>query len=232
MQEKLTKGIFFGFVGNILFVAFGLICVLYYYTYNSESIFSKVLEFIAYMTEFMGFGLLVYADYLLIVSLRMRRMLKVCFSAYIVLEAVMMILELNAYNFSFYEPYSLPLAIVHAVVSAAECFAFLQLDPENTKYEVSIVTCIALILAGMLGNILGIRVYFSIITNALGFVVLFGAIHYLRNREEIEIDCYGDRANVAVFNSSTLFRDPEVKGGLRLDGGEKDDDSEKNDSEE
>lgn len=216
MQEKLTKGIFFGLVGNILFVAFGLICLLYYYTYDAESIFSKIIEFIAYCTEFMGFGLLIYADYLLIASLRLRRMLKVCFSAYIILEAVMMFLELNAYNFTFYQPYSLALAIVHAVVSAVSCFAFLQLDPDNTKYEVAIITCIALILAGMLGNILGIRVYFSIMASALGFVVLFGAIHYLRSREEIEIDCYGDRANVAVFNSSTLFSDPEIRNDTTI----------------
>ncbi|MCM1132144.1 MAG: hypothetical protein NC340_01600 [Ruminococcus flavefaciens] len=211
MQEKLTKGIFFGLIGNILFVVFGLICLLYYYTYNAESIFSKIIETLAYCTEFLGFGLLIYADYLLISSLRFRRMLKVSFSAYIILEAVMMFLELNAYNFSFYEPYSLPLAIVHAVVSAMACFAFLQLDAENTKYEVAVIVCITLILAGMLGNILGIRVYFSIIASALGFSVLFGAIHYLRGREEIEIDCYGDRATVAEFNSSTLFADPEEK---------------------
>lgn len=201
MQEKLTKGIFFGLIGNILFVVFGLVCLLYYYTYNAEGIFSRIIEAIAYMVEFMGFGLLIYADYLLIASLRLRRMLKVSFSAYIVLEAMMMFLELNAYNFSFYQPYSLALAIVHAVVSAMACFAFLQLDPDNTKYEIAIIICIALILAGMLGNILGVRIYFSIMASALGFVILFGAIHYLRNREEIEIDCYGDRANVAVYLS-------------------------------
>lgn len=216
MQEKLTKGIFFGLIGNILFVVFGLVCLLYYYTYNAEGIFSRIIEAIAYMVEFMGFGLLIYADYLLIASLRLRRMLKVSFSAYIVLEAMMMFLELNAYNFSFYQPYSLALAIVHAVVSAMACFAFLQLDPDNTKYEIAIVACIALILAGMLGNIFGIRIYFSIMASALGFVILFGAIHYLRSREEIEIDCYGDRANVAVYNSSTLFDDPEIKNDLKI----------------
>lgn len=216
MQEKLTKGIFFGLIGNILFVVFGLVCLLYYYTYNAEGIFSRIIEAIAYMVEFMGFGLLIYADYLLIASLRLRRMLKVSFSAYIVLEAMMMFLELNAYNFFFYQPYSLALAIVHAVVSAMACFAFLQLDPDNTKYEIAIVACIALILAGMLGNIFGIRIYFSIMASALGFVILFGAIHYLRSREEIEIDCYGDRANVAVYNSSTLFDDPEIKNDLKI----------------
>ncbi|MDE5936222.1 MAG: hypothetical protein K2G83_02315 [Ruminococcus sp.] len=205
MQEKLTKGIFFGLIGNILFVVFGLVCLLYYYTYDSESFFSRLLEALAYCTEFLGFGLLIYSDYLLIVSIRMRRLLKISFSAYIVIEAVMMLLELNSYRFEFYQPYSLTLAIVHAVVSALVCFAFLQLDPENTKYEIAIIVCIALILAGMLGNILGIRIYFSIMANALGFSVMFGGIHFLRSREEIEIDCYGDRARVAEFNSSTLF---------------------------
>ncbi len=223
MQEKLTKGIFFGLIGNILFVVFGLVCLLYYYTYNAESIFSKIIEAIAYMVEFMGFGLLIYADCLLIASLRLRRMLKVSFSAYIVLEAMMMFLELNAYNFSFYQPYSLALAIIHAIVSAMACFAFLQLDPANTKYEIAIIICIALILAGMLGNILGVRIYFSIMASALGFVILFGAIHYLRCREEIEIDCYGDRAKPAVFNSSTLFNDPEIKGDLKISDNKTDD---------
>lgn len=207
MQEKLTKGIFFGLVGNILFVAFGLICLLYYHTYNAESFFSRIIEVLAYCTEFMGFGLLVYADYLLIASLRLRRMLKVCFSAYIALEVIMMYLELNAYKFTFYEPYSLPLAIVHAILCAVTCFSFLQLDPENTKFEVAIVASITLILVGMFGSIIGVRVYFSIITSALGFCVMFGAIHYLRIREEIEIDCCGDRARVMEFNSSTLFDD-------------------------
>lgn len=61
-QEKLTKGIFFGLAGNLLFVAFGLICLFYYYTYESGSIFSKVIEVTAYCTEFMGFGLLIYSD--------------------------------------------------------------------------------------------------------------------------------------------------------------------------
>jgi len=204
-QEKLTKGIFFGLVGNLLFVAFGLICLFYYYTYASESIFSKVIEVIAYCTEFMGFGLLLYSDWLLIKSIRLRRLLKVSFSVYIVLEAVMMILELNAYRIEAYEPYSLALAMIHAVVSGMVCFAFLQLDPDNVKWEVAIGACFTLIIAGMLGNILGVRIYFSIITNAVGFSVLFAAMKFFRDRGQIEIDCYGDRANAAEFSSSTLF---------------------------
>lgn len=204
-QEKLTKGIFFGLIGNLLFVAFGLICLIYYYTYVKDSLFSRIIEILAYCTEFMGFGLLLYADWLLIKSIRLRRLLKVSFSAYILLEAVMMILELNTYRVDAYEPYSLALAIVHAVVSGLVCFSFLQLDPDNVKWEIAIGACFTLIIAGMLGNILGIRVYFSIITNAVGFSVLFAAMKFFRDRDQIEIDCYGDRANPVEFSSSTLF---------------------------
>ncbi len=213
-QEKLTKGIFFGLAGNLLFVAFGLICLFYYYTYESGSIFSKVIEVTAYCTEFMGFGLLIYSDWLLIKSIRLRRLLKVSFSAYIVLEALMMILELNAYKIEAYEPYSLALAIVHAVVSGMVCFAFLQLDPDNVKWEVAIGACFTLIIAGMLGNILGVRIYFSIITNAVGFSALFASMKFFRDRGQIEIDCYGDRANAAEFSSSTLFA--EMKGSEEI----------------
>lgn len=208
-QEKLTKGIFFGLIGNILFIAFGLICLLYYYTYNYESFFSRLLEALAYATEFMGFGLLVYADWLLITSIRMRKLLKFSFSAYIVLEAIMMILELNSYKIEAYEPYSLPLAMVHAVVCSFACFAFLQLDPHNVKWEFAVATCFALIMAGMLGNILGIRIYFSIIVSAIGFTVLFWAMKYFHDRGELEVDCYGDRAVEGTFSSSTLFSSGE-----------------------
>lgn len=214
-RENLKKGIYFGMIGNILFVAFGLICLLYYYTYDAKSVLSKTIELIAYGTEFVGFGLLVYADYLLIISIRLRRLLKVSFSAYIFLEALMMTLEINGPKIPFYEPYSLWLAIIHAVVSGACCFAFLQLDPENVRFEVMISACIIAIFAGMLGNILGIRVYFSILINAVSFAFMFAGTRFFLEREDISIDCIGDRANEAVFNSSTLFvdRDDDEKSG-------------------
>lgn len=206
MHEKLDKGLYFGFIGNILFVAFGLICAIFYYTYAPESLLSRLLEVLAYCVEFMGFGLLIYSDVLLSMSMRLRRLLKASYTAYIVLEAIMMVLELNAPKLDFYEPYSLPLSVIHAIVSGAACFAFLLLDPEKPKFEVSVVVCIGMIFVGMLGTIFGIRVYFSVIINAVSFSLLFGMIRFLLSREEIEIDCYGDRARVAHF-SSTMFSD-------------------------
>ena len=210
-QEKLTKGIFFGLIGNLLFVAFGLICLLYYKTYNYTSFHSRFLEVAAYSAEFMGFGLLLYSDWLFVKSIRFRRLLKVSFTIYIFLEAIMMILEINAYKIEGYEPYSLPLAMAHAVVSGLVAFSFLQLDPENVRWEFSIGLCFTMIVAGMLGNILGVRVYFSIITNAVGFAILFAMMKFFRDRDQIEIDCYGDKANEMQFTGSTLFNEADDK---------------------
>ena len=208
MHEKLEKGLFFGFIGNLLFVVFGLICAIYYYTYNSDAFYTRALEALAYCTEFLGFGLLVYSDVLLSMSLRLRRMLKVSYTAYIILEALMMVLELNSASLDFYRPYSLVLSIIHAVISGAACFAFLQLDPDNTKYEIAVVVCIGMVLFGMLGTIFGIRAYFGVLVNAVSFMTLFGVIRFFRAREEIEIDCYGDRARVAVYKSTMFTAQP------------------------
>lgn len=204
-QEKLTKGIYFGYIGNLLFVAFGITSIFYYFTYENGSIFSKLLEGIAYGIEIFGFGILLYADWLFIKSLRLRRLLKFSFTAYILLEAVMMFLELNSYKIEDYKPFSMPVAMAHAAASGLVCFSFLQLDPDNVKWEFSIGACFTFIITGMMGCILGMRVYFSIMMSAIGFAALFWLMRFFRDREELEIDCYGDRATEKVFSSSTLF---------------------------
>ena len=125
------------------------------------------------------------------------------------MEAFFMYCELNSFDvLSFYDPYSLPLAIVHSIVSAVICFAFLSLDPYKTNFEVVVIVCVGLILGGMFGNLMGIRLYFSILVNAVSFTALFVAIRYLMKREEIEIDCYGDRARVAVYKSTMFTAQP------------------------
>ena len=129
-------------------------------------------------------------------------MLKFGFPVYILVELVMMILELNSYQIEFYKPYSLLLAVIHAVFSAAVCFTFLSLDPGKSCLEVAVTICFGVILGGMLGNVIGIRIYFSILTNAVAYAGLFSAIRYMYCREMIEIDCHGDKARVAEYDSS------------------------------
>ena len=211
MHKRLDKGIFLGIIGNILFVLFGLICYIFYVSYEPESVHSKILEALAYISEFSGFIILIYSGWLMFSAVRMISWLKFGFSAYIALEAVMMFLEINTTRFSFYAPYSLMLAIIHSVLSAVVCFSFIQLDPDKSKFEVVVIVCTGIMLGGMFGNIMGIRVYFSIMSNAVGFSILFAAIRYLLKREEIEIDCHGDNARVSEYSSSTFFGESDNK---------------------
>lgn len=208
MNPRLRDGLRLGLAGNLLFVLFGFICYFYYLTYDRESAFSKTVEVIAYIVELGGFAALIISDFLLSTTVRMRNFMKIGFSVYIVLESLMMYFELNTMDLDFYQPYSLGLAIVHSIISAAVCFSFLQLDPDRSKFEMLIIICVGIMLGGMLGNILGIRIYFSIIANAVGFAILFAGIMYLLKREEMEIDCHGDRAKVTEYSSKTMFEEP------------------------
>jgi uncharacterized membrane protein YfcA len=88
---------------------------------------------------------------------------------------------------------------------------FVYLDPYKTQYEILIIMCIGLILGGMFGNLIGIRIYFSILMNAVAFLIMFYGIRVMLKREIIEIDCYGDRARVAEYRS--VFFDEEVDDG-------------------
>ncbi|MDE5833923.1 MAG: hypothetical protein K2H26_00215 [Ruminococcus sp.] len=172
MHKKLNIGLNLGLVGNALFIVFSAVCYLYYLIFDPESSFVKFLEITAYIFEFSGFFVLIISDILISRTARMRNWLKICFSVYIVTEAVMMTLELNSYRLDFYEPYSLILAIIHSVFSAGVCFAFLTLDPDKKSYEIIVIICIGIMLGGMFGNIMKIRIYFSIFTNAIAFTML------------------------------------------------------------
>lgn len=202
MHNRLNNGLKFSLIGNILFIAFGIVCFIYFKTFDGNSIISNIIAFIAYTVEISGFALLLFGDWLIATAIRSRGLFKTAWTAYIAIEAVMMVLELNYYNIDFYKPYSLTLAIIHSVISGFICLTFLQLENDNKKLELRVFICILIIFAGMLGNILGIRIYFSIITNAVAFIVMFQSLRSLVKRSDIEIDCHGDRARVAEYKST------------------------------
>ncbi len=202
MHERLNSGLKYCMIANLLFVGFCIICLIFYATYNADSVLSNTLEFMAYAVEFSGFALFIWGCWLMATAMRARRMLKICLPLYIILEGAMMILELNSYRISAYKPYSLLLAIIHSVLSGLVCLTFVQLDTDKKKLEASILVCIAIMFGGMLGNILGLRIYFSIMINAIAYSLLFFLILHLIKREDIEVDCHGDKARVAEYKST------------------------------
>ena len=209
MHKKLSLGLYAAFAGNLLFVLFAVLAYWYYKIYDPSSGFVKFLEKATYTTLFLGFISLVASEVLFCMTLRMRRLLKSVYGVYIVMEAVMMYLALNSARYRrFYEPYSFKLAVIHSLLSAVVCFIFVYLDPYKVNFEVVIIVCIGLIMGGMFGNLMGIRIYFSILVNAIAYSLMFGAIIYMLKKEIIEIDCYGDSARVAEYKS--VFFEEEV----------------------
>lgn len=210
MHKKLSLALTLGLIGNALFILFALLAYTYYRVYDPDSKSVVILEHITYTSLMSGFFCLAASALLLWITLRMRTVLKAGFSIYIIMEAVLMYLELNSFRYmSFYEPYSLKLAIAHSILSAAVCFLFVYLDPYKMPFEIMIILCIGLILGGMFGNIMGIRIYFSILVNAISFAILFFGIKVMIKREIIEIDCYGDIARVAEYRSVFFEEDAD-----------------------
>ena len=206
MHKQLNIGLNLGLVGNALFIGFASVCAVYYLIYDPESTLTRVVEIIAYALEFGGFLTLIAADVLIARTTRMRKWMKIGFTFYIIMEAFMMFCELDPFRVeSFYDPYSFALAIVHSIISAAVCLSFLSLDPYKAKFETVVIVCVGMMLGGMFGNLMGIRIYFSIFVNAVAFTVLFGAIKFLQKREEIEIDCHGDKAKVTEYSQKDFF---------------------------
>ena len=101
MHEKLNNGLKYCMIGNLLFLLFGLICLVYYKTFNEHSVISKTFEIIAYACEFGGFTILLWGDWLISSSARDRGLMKLSLTAYIFIEAAMMVLFPAACNSSF-----------------------------------------------------------------------------------------------------------------------------------
>jgi len=206
MHKNLLKCFYFALFGNISFVIFAIVCFIYYYAFGSIGIVVRSIEITAYIFEGAGFIFNLIASVYFFRTVRARLLMKTGYCVYIILELVMMILELNSYQISFYKPYSLPLAIIHSLFSAGVCFSFLLLEPKNIYIEVIVTIAVGIMFFGMMGNIFGIRIYFSILANAAAYVILFGAVIFFIRHENVEIDCYGDKARVAQYKS-TFFEE-------------------------
>lgn len=204
MQAKLSRALTLGIIGNGLFVLFLLVSLLYRKMFLSDipGGLVKMVEVLAYFIEVAGFAALVIADYFICSAVRMRRTTKIAFSLYLVMEAFIMFCELNGYTVKdFYDPYALWLYIVHVLASAAVCFTFVYFDPYKSKFELLVIGCVVIMLAGLFGSYMGVRIYFSVIANAISFIVMFSGMKIMLKREIIEIDCHGDRAREVRYKS-------------------------------
>lgn len=207
MNKHLPTCFKLGLIGNIFFILFGVICIFYYESFKDTDVVILPIEIMAYTSEAIGFICLLLSEIWFCRLLRHRYLMKFAYFVYIIMEMALMIMELNSYRIDFYEPYSIVWAIGHSVISAAICFTFLALDPTRTKYEVMVIIAVAMMLFGMIGSLLHIRLYFGIVANAISYIFLFSMILYFLSREEMDIDCKGDVARVYDdYSKNTFFK--------------------------
>ena len=191
-----------GLLGNVLFIVFIVVCLIYYYSLAKNGNFVIPFEIFAYVIEMSAFTFFTVSIVWIDRLVRARSVMKVLLIVYIVTEVILMLLEFKLLPFIPYNGLSLPLVIVHAVFSAGVGFSLLMLDPQNTKLQWIVgITC-AIMLCGMLPGILGYGVYVSILFNAAAYIVFFAAMKRQVVLGEMDIDCYGDRAKEYKFKSS------------------------------
>lgn len=195
-----------GLIGNILFVVFIVICLIYYYSLSSKGNYVIPFEIVAYIVEMGGFAFFSLSVIWLDRLVRARGLMKVLLIVYILVEVLLMLLEFQLLPFIPYNGLSLPLVVIHAVFSAGVGITLLMLDPKNTKLQWIVGFTCALMLAGMLFGIAGYGVYVSILVNAFAYIFFFAVMRRQVQLEEMDIDCYGDRAQQTEF-SSTFFDD-------------------------
>ena len=195
-----------GLIGNILFVVFIVICLIYYYSLASKGNFVIPFEIVAYTVELGGFAFFTTSVVWLDRLVRARGIMKVLLIVYIVIEVLLMLLEFQLVPFIPYNGLSLWLTIAHVLFSTGVSFSLLLLDPKNTKLQWIVGITSVIILGGMFFGAAGYRVYASILVNAFAYIVFFAAMRRQVILEEMDIDCYGDAAKQTEF-SSTLFAD-------------------------
>lgn len=200
-----------GRLGNVLFILFIIVCLIYYYSFARKGTFFIPFEVIAYGIEAAGFALFTTSVIWIDRLVRARTLMKVLLIVYIAVEVVLMLLEFQFLPWTYfgvihYNGISAWTVTLHAIFSGGTAFSLLMLEPHNKRLEIIVgITC-GMMLAGMLFVIPGYRVYASILLNAAAYIFFFTALKRQLVLEEVLVDCYGDQAKVTSF-SSTLFAD-------------------------
>ena len=118
-----------GVLGNIMFVVFIIICLIYYYSLARKGNYVIPFEVVAYGVEALGFALFTTSIIWLDRLVRARVLMKVLLLIYIVVEVILMLLEFEFLPWTYYNGLSIVTVIVHVVFSACVSFSLLMLEP-------------------------------------------------------------------------------------------------------
>ncbi|MBP0967491.1 MAG: hypothetical protein J5722_07650 [Oscillospiraceae bacterium] len=202
----LTDCMKMGRLANILFIVFIVISLIYYAVFSKTGKFFIPFEVVAFSIEGAAFVLFAVSAVWLDRLVRARGVMKVLLIVYITVEVALMLLEFGLVPFLSPIGKSMLLIILHVIFSAGVSLSLLMLDPQNKRLQTIVIITTGIILAGMLTAAADYRVYASILVNALAYIVFFSAMVRQLALEEMDIDCYGDKAEVSEI-PSTMFAD-------------------------
>jgi len=195
--------IIMGIYSNIMFILFIIICLFYYDIYGNSGIASTPFEIIAFTVETLGFILMAISIFGIILIVRQRMIMKILMAIYLVVEVVIMFADFGFLSpGNWYNGYSKVLIILHAIFSATVCLSYMSLDYKKIPFQIIVGIASCIMLAGMFCIIFNIRIYASVLTNSVAYLFLYVAMIIQLNLEILQVDCYGDKANVVEYKSS------------------------------
>lgn len=195
INPKLKRCLISGLAGNALFIAFILLCLVYYAVLDGYNI---VVEIFLYAVEISGFVLFIFSDILLYRTLQGKTLIKASMFIYTLAELVLMLLELGIWQPAFYDGMQKTFVIVHAVFSVFIMLTFLAVDSGNRSMEITVIASCVIIVLGVLGY----RVYISMLFNAAAIIFAYGSMLFNVSHEKVSIFCKGDIVVSRKYKSS------------------------------
>lgn len=192
-----------GVLSNIMFILFIIICLIYYDLYGDTGIASNPFEITAFTIEGLGFVFMALSIFGIILRVRQRTVMKMLMAVYLMAEVFIMLADFELINLGdWYNGYSKPYIVGHAIFSAAVCLSYLALERKRKPFQIVVAVAACVMLTGMFAIVYNSRIYISVLTNAFAYLFLYIAMLVQLKLEVIEVDCYGDKARVSEYKSS------------------------------
>lgn len=192
----------FSLFGNICFIIFIIICLFYYYLFGEDGMAVIAFDIAAYAVETAGFLLYLFGMIGLCRNVVGCKPLKVLMIVYIIAEILLMLLDFRFIKLEVYNGQSVPLIIVHAILSAAIALTHLTLERNRQQLNLAVLILVVIMLGGMFSAALNFRIYGSIFMNAVGYIFFYARMIYLIDQEELEVSCYTDPVRVTTYKST------------------------------
>jgi hypothetical protein len=190
-----------GIISNIFFFLFIILALYYYELFQQFGETNTGLEIFAWSCEAIGFLLMAFSVIVICVRVQDCNFTKKMIILYLFVEAIVMFLDFQFIDTPWFDTFSIPLIIGHAIFSALVCYSYSAFDPYSKLYKFFVILASLISLGGMLWLAFGYQVYLSVLTNCGAYLMLFIATSMLYRLEIIEVRCNGDPVNVVEAKS-------------------------------